>query len=43
MVMIYNPSSKKCSLTFQKKGYNSRFKDKNPTEDKEPKCVFAKK
>lgn len=43
MEMIFNPRLKKCSDIPKKKGNNSRLEDKNPTEDKEPKCVFAKK
>lgn len=44
MVMIFNPSLTECSdIPKKKKDNSSWLRDKNPTKDKEPKCVFAKK
>lgn len=47
MVMIFNPSLKECSdippRPPKKKVIIAAWKTKTPTEDKEPKCVFAKK
>ena len=44
--MIFNPSLKECSdipPNTQNKVITAAWKTKTPTEDKEPKCVFAKK